>query len=312
MIEKLLCLTITIFYFSNSFAQNNCSSNSSVLWDSYWKSCTTRSNPNPVRGSSHWVMYDLGKVYDLSSSWIWNVNDNSDLNVGAKKVIIDYSTNQSSWSSLGDFDIARGSGDVSYQGVKGPDFNKAKARYVIFTVTENWGDGSCYGITEVRFNLTEVNEILEVNTTIPPTQYSLELNSDGNGSVSSNNVKSLYLKNETVNITALGNVDYEFSHWSGDATGSQNPLNITILKNMNITANFTQESLPNCQDNELNPSGTIATGEYIAQTKISSSGTVMNERDVTFRAGGDIELLNGFQVDQGGVFSALIKGCTDD
>jgi hypothetical protein len=311
MIEKLLCLTFTIFYFSNSSAQNICSTNSSNLWDSYWQSCTTKANPNPVRGNSHWVMYDLGKVYDLSSSWIWNVNENSELNTGAKKVIIDYSTNQSSWSSLGEFDIERGSGEVSYQGIKGPDFNKAKARYVILTVTENWGNGSCYGIAEVRFNLTEENEIKEANTIIPPTQYSIELNSDGNGLVSSNNVKTLYLKNETVNITAIGNADYEFSHWSGDATGTQNPLNITILKNMNITANFVQEALPNCQDSELNPTGLIPSSEYIAQSKISSSGTIMNGSDVTFRSGSDIELLNGFEVQTGALFNALIKGCNE-
>jgi uncharacterized repeat protein (TIGR02543 family) len=42
-----------------------------------------------------------------------------------------------------------------------------------------------------------------------------------------------------VSITANPNSGYEFSDWSGDATGTENPITITMNLNKSITANFT-------------------------------------------------------------------------
>ena len=39
-------------------------------------------------------------------------------------------------------------------------------------------------------------------------------------------------------VTATPSTGYHFSHWSGDASGSTNPLDVTVNANMNITANF--------------------------------------------------------------------------
>lgn len=41
-------------------------------------------------------------------------------------------------------------------------------------------------------------------------------------------------------VTATPNPGYVFSSWSGDATGSTNPLSVTVNGNKNIIANFTQ------------------------------------------------------------------------
>jgi uncharacterized repeat protein (TIGR02543 family) len=44
---------------------------------------------------------------------------------------------------------------------------------------------------------------------------------------------------EIVILTATPEEGYEFQGWSGDLTGTDNPTNITITKNMTITAHFT-------------------------------------------------------------------------
>jgi len=59
-----------------------------------------------------------------------------------------------------------------------------------------------------------------------------------NGSVTKNPDLAQYDSNTTVELTAIPNTGYHFVNWSVDATGSTNPLNVTMNGNKNITANF--------------------------------------------------------------------------
>ena len=47
-----------------------------------------------------------------------------------------------------------------------------------------------------------------------------------------------YNSGALVQLTATPNTGYTFTGWSGDATGSLNPLSVTMNANKNITANF--------------------------------------------------------------------------
>jgi len=47
-----------------------------------------------------------------------------------------------------------------------------------------------------------------------------------------------YASGTTISISATPTSGYEFSHWSGDASGSSNPLSFTINQHTNIIANF--------------------------------------------------------------------------
>ena len=69
-------------------------------------------------------------------------------------------------------------------------------------------------------------------------QYTLNLNSAGNGSASADPTGPLYDENTAVTLTATPEPGYLFSHWSGDLTGSENPASVTMDNNKNITANF--------------------------------------------------------------------------
>ena len=42
----------------------------------------------------------------------------------------------------------------------------------------------------------------------------------------------------TVELTATANVDYTFTGWTGDFTGSSNPVTLTMLTNQTVIANF--------------------------------------------------------------------------
>lgn len=39
---------------------------------SSWKSCSPVANPNPSYSDGHWILYDLGEVYNINGSHIWN------------------------------------------------------------------------------------------------------------------------------------------------------------------------------------------------------------------------------------------------
>jgi len=59
-----------------------------------------------------------------------------------------------------------------------------------------------------------------------------------NGTALKNPLLVSYNNGANVQITATPNTGYSFTGWSGDATGSLNPLSVTMNANKNITANF--------------------------------------------------------------------------
>ena len=60
-----------------------------------------------------------------------------------------------------------------------------------------------------------------------------------NGTVAKNPSQATYNHGSNVVLTATPNAGYAFTSWSGDATGSTNPLTVRMTANKNITANFT-------------------------------------------------------------------------
>jgi hypothetical protein len=59
-----------------------------------------------------------------------------------------------------------------------------------------------------------------------------------NGSVTKTPNQTTYNYGTNVVLTAVPNALYQFSNWSGDASGSVSPLTVIMTSNKNITANF--------------------------------------------------------------------------
>ncbi|NVN92409.1 MAG: PIG-L family deacetylase [Desulfuromonadales bacterium] len=79
-----------------------------------------------------------------------------------------------------------------------------------------------------------------VSLVITP-QYTLTTTSSpsAGGYVTVNPSQSTYSSGQQVTLTAAPNTGYTFSGWSGGATGTTNPLIVTITGNAAVTANFT-------------------------------------------------------------------------
>ncbi len=155
-----LIIILTFFLIQTSLIGQTCSSTKhSTNKNDSWISCTVSDNPNILRGNSHWVMYDLGFIYNLGSTHFWNYNVINEVENGMKNIVIDYSIDGTEWFEAQNFTLPMATGSSDYMGSSGPNLGGIDARYVLLTCTETWG-GPCAGISEVRFDI-------ESNSSIP-------------------------------------------------------------------------------------------------------------------------------------------------
>lgn len=82
-------------------------------------------------------------------------------------------------------------------------------------------------------------EAPSVSVNIIPT-YALALTSTGSGTVAANPAPGPYASNTLVTVTAVLNSGWVFDHWSGDASGSANPLSVTMDRPKLVQAVFVQ------------------------------------------------------------------------
>jgi hypothetical protein len=92
-----------------------------------------------------------------------------------------------------------------------------------------------------------------------------------NGSVSRNPDKTTYNNGDSVVLTPTANSGYEFTNWTGDATGNNNPLTVLMNSDKNIIANFTSTAVavgPGVID-----LGTAGDFVLLSKAGISTTGT---------------------------------------
>jgi hypothetical protein len=101
-----------------------------------------------------WIQYEFDTVYKLDQMWVWNANNGLELlfGFGVKTATIEYSTDGVTWAALEnvpEFAQAPGTDDYAYNTTV--DFGGVAAKFVRITCISNWGGGSQYGLSEVRF-----------------------------------------------------------------------------------------------------------------------------------------------------------------
>jgi hypothetical protein len=114
-----------------------------------------------------------------------------------------------------------------------------------FTITPNTGyhvqdvlvNGSSVGaVTNYQFPAVHANQTIAASFAI--NTYTLTLSTAGNGTVAAVPNQVTYTHGTSIQLTATPAAGWNFDFWSGDTTGSTNPLTFIITSNKNITANF--------------------------------------------------------------------------
>ena len=75
---------------------------------------------------------------------------------------------------------------------------------------------------------------------VPVPFYNLQTSAIGSGTISVNPPIGPYLSNSVVTLTATPAANWLFDHWTGDATGSVNPLNVTMNGPRTVQGVFVQ------------------------------------------------------------------------
>ena len=86
--------------------------------------------------------------------------------------------------------------------------------------------------------VVEMDDDKTITANFTQDSYNLTVNTDGDGSVTRDPDQGSYLSGTEVTIEAEADAGWSFSSWSGDASGSENPLVVEMDENKNITAEF--------------------------------------------------------------------------
>ncbi len=150
--KKYILFIISIFTTSLLFAQ--CVDNGNY-WNQSWVSCTTNPNPNPVRGNSHWLLYEFHESQYIDDSYVWNANRTGESGWGAQNVVVDYSVDGTTWIELGQYTFPQAPETSTYAGFVGPDFGGVQLQKILITVLNTHGSGSCASIAEMQFKIDQ-------------------------------------------------------------------------------------------------------------------------------------------------------------
>jgi hypothetical protein len=102
-----------------------------------------------------------------------------------------------------------------------------------------WGNAASGNVNPLSFTVTNANQT--VSALFAPLgggQAALTVIPDGFGHVTESPQANVYSTGAGVTLTALPDPGQSFIGWSGDASGSSNPLNITMTTSKVITASF--------------------------------------------------------------------------
>jgi hypothetical protein len=162
--KNIFLILIALFFYNFSYTQ--CFDDGHSPFENQgWLSCQQSVNPIPERGSTHWILYDLGYNYTIDETYIWNHNVWGETGMGVKQILIDYSADKQNWKTIGPFTIEKAPGSWKYQGSEGPSLGNVTGRYFLITVLSTHDpDVTCAGICELKFSIGEsvaTEDILE-------------------------------------------------------------------------------------------------------------------------------------------------------
>lgn len=107
-----------------------------------------------------------------------------------------------------------------------------------------WGNAASGNQNPLYFTVTNANPtVSSLFAALNAGQFALTVIPSGFGRVTVSPRANAYSSNATVTLTATADAGQDFLGWSGDASGTANPLGITMNQSKTITANFTRRAL---------------------------------------------------------------------
>ncbi|HSH20414.1 MAG TPA: malectin domain-containing carbohydrate-binding protein, partial [Draconibacterium sp.] len=87
-------------------------------------------------------------------------------------------------------------------------------------------------------NNAKISALKIVNNNYEGETFNLVINNPGNGNVNTNPSEESYPAGSNVLLTAIPDTGFMFTGWSGDLTGSENPVTLHMNEEKNVSASF--------------------------------------------------------------------------
>jgi hypothetical protein len=153
---KNLYILLLIGFFTTSSSAQCFDNGHSPFEEQGWLSCEMNLSPNPDRGETHWILYDLGHRYTINETYIWNHNVWGETGMGANQILIDYSDDMEEWKTIGPYTIEKAPGSWKYTGIEGPTLDNVIGQYFLITVLNTHDQSSsCAGLGEIKLIIGE-------------------------------------------------------------------------------------------------------------------------------------------------------------
>jgi hypothetical protein len=138
-------------------------------------------------------------------------------------------------------------------------------------VIDGWAGTDNDGSTAVTNTVTMPDVDHPASVIYTQVEYNLTITMTGNGTITADKAAP-YHYGDVVKLTATPNPTWSFTNWSGNATGSANPLSVIINSDKTINAVFTQ-------------------GQFALVTNVTGSGSITRNPDqATYSSGTSVTL----------------------
>jgi len=139
----------------------------------------------------------------------------------------------------------------------------------------SYWSGDASGTTPNVSITMNTNKDITANFTQIPQNVTLTTHIDGSGTISLNPPGGVYPQGTIVTASAIPSTGWEFDYWSGDATGNNPTITITMNTNKDITAHFKAITVNYTLTTHVDGSGTISLspsgGTYPSGTLVTVS-----------------------------------------
>ena len=230
-------------------------------------SVTVTAAPSTGYTFTNWADKVSGAIQSTSSTYTFTLSANR--NLVANFAINTYSLTVNATDGT----VAKNPDQVRYNHGSTVQLTATPAAGFIFS---SWSGDATGSTNPLTVTMNTDKNITANFTAIPSNTFTLTVNAT-NGVVTKNPNQPTYNNGTSVVLTATANTGFTFSSWSGDATGSANPLTVVMNSNKNITANFIPNAGVGPTAINLGRAGDFA---ILSKTGISTTGVTAITGDI--------------------------------